>query len=91
MYEESNDQMASVYEKLVHAEKISHQCKNIPGSKFLSSKSILKCKNLHKLDAYLRLGPQRLESLSENPSVSMFHDFLTDHQCNEFRGIGKGK
>ena len=91
MYEKSQSpSLASLYQSLVHVEKISHQCQNIAGSKFLVQ-SPLHCEYLHASNVYLRLGPEKLERLSLDPPVSMLHHFLTPDECNLFKTIGKGK
>ena len=91
MYKPSDDPETVLYEKLVHEEKISTQCQNIQGSTFLHREEMLKCENLDRSDPYLRLGPHLLERLSEKPSVSLMHGFLTDKQCELLKLFGERK
>ena len=91
MYQKSkSSDLASLYQSLVRAEKTSHQCQNIPQSPFLV-KSTPKCEYLYARNVYLRLGPHKMERLSKNPPVSMFHQFLTQDQCDQLKTIGEGK
>ena len=43
----------------------------------------LHCRFQHSSDAYLKLGPFKIEELNEEPIVLMFHDFLPETDSNE--------
>ena len=45
----------------------------------------LRCKFLHYSDPYLRLGPFKLEEKNHAPFVSVLHEFMYDHEADEFR------
>ena len=90
MYKESKNEHFARYLNLVHQEKITDQCQKLKSSRYLNE-SVLTCRNLERSNPYLKLGPQKLEILSENPSVAIFHDFLSGSQCDRLKDIGQGK
>ena len=61
-----------------------------PSHRFLV-KSTLKCEYLHSRNVYRRLGPHKMERLSNTPPVSMFHQFISKEQCDQLKIIGQGK
>ena len=43
----------------------------------------LKCRYQHHSDFYLKLGPFKLEEISKEPIVIMFHGFLADKESDK--------
>ena len=79
------------YNDVAYLEKIEDQCQNLPNSKYVFYNSTLKCENLHRFQPHLRLGPVKLETLSEYPVVAMFHDFFSEKECEDLKGKGTNR
>ena len=89
MFEESKS--ISLHDRLAYEEKINHQCQDLPQSPFIVRQGTHQCHNLHKLNPFLRLAPQMLEILSESPVVAVFHNFLTDKECELMQNKGRNR
>ena len=91
MYEESSEAPADIFfgDSVAHTEKISEQCQDLPSSPYIRRhQSSLQCHHLHRQLPHLRLGPSRLEILSDSPGVAALHDLLSGQECEEMRGRG---
>ena len=68
MYEESREAPADIFfaDNVAHSEKISSQCQDLPSSPFISRLSSLQCHLLTRHTPHLRLGPLKLETLSQS-------------------------
>ena len=80
-----------VFDIVAYKDRMAEQCQNLPESPFLVQNKTLKCQNLHQNFPHLRLGPIKLETLSEHPTVAMFHDFVTDKECEIMKSKGRNK
>ena len=80
-----------VFDIVAYKDRMVEQCQNLPESPFLVQNKTLKCQNLHQNFPHLRLGPIKLETLSEHPTVAMFHDFVTDKECEMMKNKGRNK
>ena len=89
MFEESD--VYTVHDRLAYGDKIDHQCQDLPESPFIVRHGSHQCHNLHKSNPFLRLGPRMLEILAQSPTVALFHNFLTDRECEQLRDKGRNR
>ena len=93
MFAESEEAPADIFfaDSVVHTEKISAQCRDLPDSPFLPrlGDARLRCSLLHRSLPHLRLGPVQLETLSVSPGVAALHGLLSPGQCRELRERGR--
>ena len=76
-------------DRVAYVDHISEECQNLPSSKYIVHNNTLKCHNLHKNLPNLRLGPVKFEPLSEHPLVGVFHDFMSDSECDKLKEKGR--
>ena len=93
MFAESEEAPADIFfaDSVVHSEKISAQCQDLPDSPYLPLVRGVRCSLLHRDLPHLRLGPVKLETLSTRPGVAALHDLLSPGQCRELREKGRGR
>ena len=89
MFEESS--VETMHDRLAYEEKINQQCQDLPESPFIIRHGSHQCHHLHKSNPYLRLAPKMLEILAENPTVALFHSFLTAAECDSLREKGRDR
>ena len=53
----------------------------------------MKCMHLHYQNPYLKLGPFKMEVMSQDPHpfVGVFHDFFSDKEIDSYLNLAKGK
>ena len=79
------------FEQVTYKERLDEQCQMLEDSQYIINNNTLKCHNLHRNLANLRLGPVKFELLSDHPVVATFHDFVTEAACDELQRKGRGK
>ena len=83
---------SSVYFEVVALKnRLEDQCQMKENSPFIVHNTSLRCHHHHRHLPHLRLAPVKYESLSEHPGVALFHDFLSDGECDAWQSRGRDR
>ena len=89
MFENKPDDSFQTLVHIAYHKNITELCQS--NSEYVFHNVTLKCQNLHKGVPHLRLGPVKQETLSEYPTVAIFHDFISEKECDELIEKGRNK